>query len=50
MERDTEYVRGAFNESLSKLGVDFVDLYYLHRADSRVPIEHTVIEMIELVK
>jgi aryl-alcohol dehydrogenase-like predicted oxidoreductase len=34
---DPEYVHAAFNKSLSKLGVDYVDLYYLHRADSTVP-------------
>lgn len=47
---DPEYVHEAFNKSLSKLGVDHVDLYYLHRADSTVPIEHTVGAMAELVK
>ena len=47
---DPEYVHAAFNKSLSKLGVDYVDLYYLHRADSTVPIEHTVAAMAKLVK
>jgi len=47
---DPEYVREAFNKSLSRLGVDYVDLYYLHRADPTVPIEHTVAEMAKFVK
>ena len=47
---DPEYVHEAFNKSLSRLGVDYVDLYYLHRADATVPIEHTVAAMAELVK
>lgn len=47
---EPEYVHEAFEKSLSKLGVDCVDLYYAHRADSTVPIEHTVAAMAELVK
>jgi len=47
---DPEYVHEAFNKSLSKLGVDSINLYYLHRADRTVPIEHTVAAMAELVK
>ena len=50
VKADPEYVHEAFNKSLSRLGVDYIDLYYLHRADSTVPIEHTVAAMAELVK
>jgi len=50
IKADPEYVHEAFNKSLSRLGVDYVDLYYLHRADPTVPIEHTVAEMAKLVK
>ena len=35
--------------SLRRLGVDTIDLYYLHRVDARVPIEETVGAMAELV-
>ncbi|KAK7052003.1 Aldo/keto reductase [Favolaschia claudopus] len=45
-----EYARQALEKSLSSLGMDSVDLYYLHRADPTVPIEHTVRAMAEFVK
>lgn len=43
------YVRQACDDSLERLGVDHVDLYYLHRVDPEVPIEETVGAMAELV-
>ena len=43
-------VRRAIEGSLSRLGVDHVDLYYLHRVDPDTPIEETVGAMAELVK
>ncbi|RLU89241.1 aldo/keto reductase [Streptomyces griseocarneus] len=45
-----EYVRAACEASLARLGVDHIDLYYLHRRDPRVPIEETVGAMAELVR
>ncbi|KAF8622385.1 hypothetical protein AX15_007039 [Amanita polypyramis BW_CC] len=45
-----EYVKSAFERSRQRLGVETVDLYYLHRADKNVPIERTVAAMAELVK
>jgi aryl-alcohol dehydrogenase-like predicted oxidoreductase len=44
-----EYVRKACDASLSRLGVDHIDLYYQHRVDPTVPIEETVGAMAELV-
>jgi aryl-alcohol dehydrogenase-like predicted oxidoreductase len=44
-----EYVRQACEGSLSRLGVDHIDLYYQHRVDQAVPIEETVGAMRELV-
>jgi aryl-alcohol dehydrogenase-like predicted oxidoreductase len=44
-----ERVREACDASLKRLGVDTIDLYYLHRVDSRVPIEDTVGAMADLV-
>ncbi|HEU4978521.1 MAG TPA: aldo/keto reductase [Solirubrobacteraceae bacterium] len=46
---DAEYVRGACDASLERLGVDHIDLYYQHRVDKQVPIEETVGAMKELV-
>ena len=45
-----EYVRQACDASLQRLGVDVIDLYYLHRVDPTVPIEDTVGAMAELVQ
>ena len=45
-----ERVREACESSLKRLGVDTIDLYYLHRADARVPIEDTVGAMADLVR
>jgi len=39
---DPAYVRAACEGSLKRLGVDFIDLYYQHRIDKKVPIEVTV--------
>jgi aryl-alcohol dehydrogenase-like predicted oxidoreductase len=44
-----ENARRACDESLQRLGVEQIDLYYLHRVDPRVPIEETVGAMAELV-
>jgi len=45
-----EYVKSACEKSLKRLGIDQIDLYYMHRADPKVPIEKTVGAMAELVK
>ncbi|MFC1951423.1 aldo/keto reductase [Chloroflexota bacterium] len=45
-----EYVKTACASSLKRLGVDYIDLYYLHRVDSDTPIEDTVGAMAELVR
>jgi aryl-alcohol dehydrogenase-like predicted oxidoreductase len=45
-----EYVRLACDASLERLGIGYIDLYYLHRVDSGVPIEETVGAMGELVR
>jgi aryl-alcohol dehydrogenase-like predicted oxidoreductase len=43
-------VKRAVEGSLRRLGVDVIDLYYLHRRDSKVPIEETVGAMTQLVE
>jgi aryl-alcohol dehydrogenase-like predicted oxidoreductase len=45
-----EYVREACQGSLRRLGVEYIDLYYQHRVDPKVPIEETVGAMAELVR
>ena len=45
-----EYVRSACDASLAQLGVETIDLYYLHRIDPDVPVEETVGAMAGLVK
>jgi aryl-alcohol dehydrogenase-like predicted oxidoreductase len=45
-----DYVRDACDASLSRLGVDHIDLYYQHRVDPETPIEETVGAMKELVE
>jgi aryl-alcohol dehydrogenase-like predicted oxidoreductase len=44
-----ENVRPALEESLARLGTDYIDLYYLHRVDPSTPIEETVGAMAGLV-
>jgi aryl-alcohol dehydrogenase-like predicted oxidoreductase len=46
----TDYVRKACEGSLRRLGVETIDLYYLHRVDPDTRIEETVGAMAELVK
>jgi aryl-alcohol dehydrogenase-like predicted oxidoreductase len=45
-----DYVRKCCDESLKRLGVEVIDLYYQHRVDPSTPIEETVGAMAELVK
>ena len=46
----SEYVAQACDASLERLGVDVIDLYYLHRVDRATPIEDTVGAMARLVE
>ncbi len=45
-----EYVLSSCEGSLKRLGVDVIDLYYLHRVDPNTPIEETVGAMGSLVR
>lgn len=44
-----EHVHRSIDASLERLGIDHVDLWYLHRVDEDVPIEETVGAMAEVV-
>lgn len=45
-----EYVKKCCDESLKRLNIDTIDLYYQHRVDPATPIEETVGAMAELVE
>lgn len=45
-----DHVKKACSDSLERLQTDHIDLYYAHRIDAKVPIEHTVQAMAELKK
>lgn len=45
-----DYVHESCDGSLKRLGIETIDLYYLHRVDPTVPIEETVGAMKELVE
>ncbi|KAJ5425803.1 hypothetical protein N7465_000873 [Penicillium sp. CMV-2018d] len=47
---DPDYVKASCENSLQRLGVDTIDLYYCHRVDGVTPIEKTVEAMVELKK
>jgi aryl-alcohol dehydrogenase-like predicted oxidoreductase len=49
ISNDPAYIRQCIDDSLRRLGVDVIDLYYMHRRDVNVPIEETVGVMAELV-
>jgi len=44
------HIREALDGSRKRLGVDHIDLYYVHRVDKSIPIEDTVGELARLVK
>ncbi len=50
VEGRPEYVAWACENSLRRLETNYIDLYYLHRVDPKVPIEDTVGAMVRLVE
>ncbi|MFC4122696.1 aldo/keto reductase [Nonomuraea zeae] len=50
VENSPEYIRAACDASLRRLGLDHIDLYYMHRRNREVPIEESVGAMAELVQ
>lgn len=48
IDSSPEYCRKACEKSLQKLGIDCIDLYYIHRLDEKTPIEKTIQEMVKL--
>jgi aryl-alcohol dehydrogenase-like predicted oxidoreductase len=50
IRNDPAYIRTAVENSLRRLGVETIDLYYMHRRDPDVPLADSVGAMAELVK
>ncbi|MGW7469813.1 aldo/keto reductase [Streptomyces xantholiticus] len=50
VRNDPAYIRRAVEGSLRRLGVDVIDLYYMHRRDPAVPLAESVGAMAELVE
>ncbi len=44
------YVKSAVTDSLRRLGMDYIDLYYLHKPDPKTPIAETLGALTELVE
>lgn len=50
LDGSPQEIHRSCDESLKRLGVDVVDLFYLHRVDPKTPIEESVGAMAELVR
>ncbi|WP_329116786.1 aldo/keto reductase [Streptomyces sp. NBC_01465] len=50
VRNDPAYIRQAVEESLRRLNVDVIDLYYMHRRDPAIPFAESVGAMAELVQ
>ena len=50
IDNSPEYMRRCCEESLARLGVEAIDLYYVHRSDPDVPIETTMLALAQLVQ
>jgi aryl-alcohol dehydrogenase-like predicted oxidoreductase len=50
IDNSPEWIHQACDDSLRRLGVEHIDLYYMHRRDPAVPIAESVGAMAELVQ
>ena len=50
LDARTETIRRTLEDSLRRLRTDYIDLYYLHRVDPKVPIEEVALTMQSLIK
>ncbi|MFJ9695502.1 aldo/keto reductase [Kitasatospora sp. NPDC101183] len=50
VRNDAAYIRSAVEGSLRRLGVDHIDLYYMHRRNPEVPLAESIGAMAELVQ
>jgi aryl-alcohol dehydrogenase-like predicted oxidoreductase len=49
VDNSPDWIRQACDASLSRLGIEQIDLYYMHRRDPNIPVEESVGAMAELV-
>lgn len=49
LDNRPEFIRVAVDRSLKRLGVDVIDLYYMHRRDGVVPLDESIGAMADLV-
>lgn len=50
IDNSPQYIRQACDASLRRLGIETIDLYYIHRRDPSIPVEDAVGAMAELVE
>ncbi|QPC42734.1 aldo/keto reductase [Kaustia mangrovi] len=50
IDNSPDYIRQACDASLQRLGVERIDLYYVHRAEAGRPIEETMAALADLVQ
>ncbi|KAK4186699.1 NADP-dependent oxidoreductase domain-containing protein [Podospora australis] len=50
VDSSPEYCRQQCENSLKRLGIQQIDLYYIHRVDGKTPIENTMVELVKLKK
>ncbi len=50
IDNSPSYIRDACDASLKRLGIDYIDLFYIHRIDTSRPVEETAAALADLVK
>ena len=46
---DPSYVRAACEGSLKRLGIDYIDLYYQHRIDTKFPLKSRFVHLLPIL-
>ena len=49
-DNSSQHLETELNKSLERLGVDYVDLFYIHRRDPRIPIEEVMETLLKFKK
>ncbi len=50
LDGSPEYIKKACEQSLSRLKTDYIDIYFLHRVDPKIPVEESIGAMKQLVQ